>query len=95
MCWASLFRVIALEGMDRLEWRRGETAAEQRVENHAARPDVHLRSRVHASGDHLGCRVVWRSAGRVEKAAVLQEVGETEVGDLDVVVFVEQEVLRL
>lgn len=24
MCWVSLFRVIALEGMDRLEWRRGE-----------------------------------------------------------------------
>ena len=24
MCWVSLFRVIALEGMDRREWRRGE-----------------------------------------------------------------------
>ena len=73
----------------------GQTTAQQRVENHAAGPDIDFRPRVHASGNDLGCSVVRRTAGRIEKVAIHEPVGKTEIGNLDVVVLVEEKVLWL
>mmetsp|Transcript_38973 Transcript_38973/g.85673 ORF Transcript_38973/g.85673 Transcript_38973/m.85673 type:complete len:289 (+) Transcript_38973:294-1160(+) len=53
---------------------KGERAAEQRVEDHATRPDVNLGARVELAGNHLGRRVVGRAAARLEKVAVLHDV---------------------
>ena len=48
----------------------GQSAAEQRVQNHAAGPDVHFGTRVETTGDDFGGCVVRRAAGSAEEAAV-------------------------
>mmetsp|Transcript_3398 Transcript_3398/g.7606 ORF Transcript_3398/g.7606 Transcript_3398/m.7606 type:complete len:221 (+) Transcript_3398:187-849(+) len=74
---------------------KGERAAQQRIENHAAAPHVHLGSGVELARDDFGRRVVGRAAARLEEVAVLHDVGEAEVGDAELLVAVEQQVLRL
>ena len=73
----------------------GEGAAQERVEDDAARPDVHLRPGVQLARDDLGGGVVGAAAAGAKKLPVQHHVGEAKVGDLDVEVLVEEEVLRL
>mmetsp|Transcript_7285 Transcript_7285/g.26071 ORF Transcript_7285/g.26071 Transcript_7285/m.26071 type:complete len:273 (+) Transcript_7285:1135-1953(+) len=73
----------------------GQRAAEQRVQDDATAPHVHLRARVHEAGDDLGRRVVGRAARGAQERAILHHVRQAEVSDLDVVVLVQQQVLRL
>eukprot|EP00968_Pinguiococcus_pyrenoidosus_P008168 scaffold576_cov260-Pinguiococcus_pyrenoidosus.AAC.32 len=75
-----------------VEWER---PAEQCVQDDATAPDIHLGARVEIAGDDLRGRVVRGPARGAQKLSVLHEVAEAEVGDLDVVVRIEQQVLRL
>ena len=61
--------------------RRGEKrhdadAPEERVEDDAGAPDVHLGPCVHLAADHLRRRVVRRAARRAQELAVLHHVRE-------------------
>ncbi len=47
------------------------------------------------SGDHLRGCTTRASAGRLEQLTVFVGVGETEIDDLDLLLVIEQEVLRL
>lgn len=73
----------------------GQRAAEQRVEDDAARPDIDLGTGVEFARDDLGCGIVGAAAARAQKLAVHHHVAQAKVGDLDVQVRIEQQVLRL
>ena len=89
--------------LDLLEQRRDalvvkrQRPAQQRVEDHAARPHVDLGPCVELAADDLGRRIVRRPARRLEEVAVAHEVAQAKVGDLDgeAVAAVEQQVLGL
>jgi len=76
----------------------GEVSGEEDEEDDAAGPRVGLGPVVGLAAEHLGRRVCRGAAGRVEAAVVAERVrerGEAEVGDLEVAVAVEEDVLRL
>ena len=73
----------------------GERAADHRVQNDSAGPDVDVLASIALATDDLGRCIVGRAAGRRERHAVLHRVGQAEVDQLDVVVFVQQQVLGL
>jgi len=73
----------------------GQRAADQRVEDDAQAPHVHLRPVVLLPLEQLGRRVWRRAAERVQLVAHHELVAEAEVGDLDVHVGVQEQVLRL
>ena len=50
----------------------------------AAHPDIYLRPPVLSSLEHLGCSVGWGAAPGVQMTYRRPEVGEPEVGNLDV-----------
>lgn len=84
--------LVQLAGVRVLEW---QVAARHRVQNDAGRPDIRVESVVTLAGNHLRRCVAWGAAGRFQRLAVAVHVGEAEVDYLDVVLVVEQEVLRL
>ena len=74
---------------------KGQRAAEERVEDNSAGPDVHLGARVQLAGDDLRRRVVRGPAARPQELPVSHHVGEAEVSDLHIERLVQQQVLRL
>mmetsp|Transcript_10454 Transcript_10454/g.43278 ORF Transcript_10454/g.43278 Transcript_10454/m.43278 type:complete len:343 (+) Transcript_10454:2484-3512(+) len=73
----------------------GEGAAQERVQDHPARPHVHLRTAVELTGDNLRRGVVRRPARRLQKVPVPHHVAQAKVRDLHVGLGVQQEVLGL
>lgn len=76
----------------------GQEAGEEDIEDDAAGPEVCLGAVVPASAENLRGHVRWSSALGVEKSVVVAlfwECGEAEVGDLEVAIVIEEEVLRL
>jgi hypothetical protein len=43
--------------------------------------------------DHLGSGVVWGPTGGLQEISVVRHIGKTEVGDFDVVVAVQKNIL--
>lgn len=74
---------------------KGQRAANQRVEDDAETPDVHLGPVILFALEKLGGGVRRRAAERVQLVTQRELVAEAEVGDLDVHVGVEEQVLRL
>ena len=73
----------------------GESSAEHHIENDSATPNINLRAGVKAPSNNFRCGVIGTSATRFEEVAVLDLARETEVGNLDVQVFVEQDIFWL
>ncbi|PLN78809.1 hypothetical protein BDW42DRAFT_174170 [Aspergillus taichungensis] len=73
----------------------GQTADQQHVEDDTATPDVDLGPGVELAGDDLGGGVVGAAAAGLEEVAVGHDVAEAEIGDLDVFLAVDEEVLGL
>ena len=84
--------LVELVGVGVLE---GQEAAQHGVEDDPARPHVHPRALVPLPRDHLRCGIAGRPAGSLEPLPRLILVGEAEVHDLDILVLVEEQVLRL
>jgi hypothetical protein len=72
-----------------------QAPAQQRIQDHATAPHVHLGARVQAARDDLGRSIVGAPAAGLEEVAVAHHVAQAEVGDLDVALGVEEEVLGL
>lgn len=73
---------------------KGEKASEHREEDDAAGPDVDLRAEVPLTFNHFGRRVARTAARCLELHALFVRVGETEVDQLQVLLVVEQQILR-
>lgn len=73
----------------------GQRAADERVEDDAQAPDVHLGPVVFFALEEFGRGVRRRAAEGVQLVAQRELVAEAKVGDLDVPVGVQQQVLRL
>lgn len=73
----------------------GQTSAEHHIQDDAAAPHIHLRPRVQRAPNHLRRGVVRAPAAGLHEVAVLDLVREAKVGDLDVEVVVEEDVLGL
>lgn len=69
--------------------------ADEREEDDAAAPRVDLGTDVLAPGDHLRGRIARGSTGRLQGLLLCEGVGEAEVDDFDVLLVIEQQVLRL
>mmetsp|Transcript_27383 Transcript_27383/g.71829 ORF Transcript_27383/g.71829 Transcript_27383/m.71829 type:complete len:222 (+) Transcript_27383:771-1436(+) len=69
-------------------------AAQEYVENHTTRPDVHLGSGVQHPGNDLGSSVVGATTRRFEEVPVGHYVGQPKVCNLDVVLRIQQQILR-
>ena len=69
-----------------------EPSAKHHVENDSATPDIDLRSGIEATTNNFRGGVIGTSATRFEEVAVLDLTRETKVGNLDVQVFVEQDI---
>lgn len=72
-----------------------QPAAEHDIEDNPATPDVDLGPRIESAADDLRRGVVRAAAARLQEVAVLDLIREAEVGDLDVEVVVEENVLGL
>jgi hypothetical protein len=79
----------------RLGVLEGEVAAHHRVQHHARAPDVRADAVVLLAGNHFGCGIAGRTTGRLQQLVFLVHVTETEVDNLERLVVVEQQVLRL
>ncbi len=73
----------------------GERAHQQRVQDDPAGPHVRPAAVVLLPADHLRAGVVRGAAGRLQHGANRLQGGHAEVGDLDVVLVVQQKVLGL
>lgn len=73
----------------------GQGAADKGVQDDAQAPDVHLRPVVLLALEQLGGGIRGAPAERVQLRAQRELVAEAEVGDLDVGLGVQQEVLGL
>jgi hypothetical protein len=73
----------------------GKPSTEHHVENDSATPNINLRSGVKTTANYFGCGVIRASATRFEEVAVLDLARETEVGNFDVEVVVEEDVFWL
>ncbi len=74
---------------------KGQVPANQGIHNNSARPYINPKPRVTLPSNHLGCRVAWTSASRFKGRSGLVGIAQAKVHDLDVVIVVEQEILRL
>jgi len=73
-----------------------QLAAEQGVENHTQTPHVHLFARVLLPLEHLGRRIAYCPAKSLQVVGLaLVFAREAKVAELDVLVFVEQDVFEL
>jgi hypothetical protein len=61
----------------------GEGAHQQGIEDDSTTPDIHGSTFIFAFSDNLGGGIVGAAAGRLEKPAILHEVAESEIDDLD------------
>ena len=73
----------------------GEPSAKHHIEDYSATPNINLRSGVEATTNNFRGGVIGASATRFEEVAVFDLTRETEVGNLDVQVVVEQDVFWL
>lgn len=86
--------------IDLLEQRRnvlvikGKTAAEHDVEDDSAAPNIDFRPGVKLAADNFRGGVVWAATGCFEKVAVLHDVGEAKIANLDVKLVIEKEAKR-
>ena len=74
---------------------KGQAPAEHHIKYDPARPDIDLRACVDASTDDFGRSVVWTSTAGCEEIPIAHLVREAEIGDLDIEVVVEENVLGL
>ena len=72
-------------------------ATDHGVENNATTPQVTLEPRVSLASDHLGRCVTRRTTGCLQEPLLLKvvHIGQAEIDYFNVLVFVEQQVLRL
>ena len=70
-------------------------SAKHHVEDDSATPNINLRTGVKATANNFRRSVIGASATRFEEVAVLDLTRETEVGNLDVQVVVEQNIFWL
>ena len=63
----------------------GEFAEQHGVKSHSATPNVDLSSIICLPGDDLGGSVVWRPSGRMQRPALLHQIGKTEVRKFDII----------
>mmetsp|Transcript_26940 Transcript_26940/g.75743 ORF Transcript_26940/g.75743 Transcript_26940/m.75743 type:complete len:310 (-) Transcript_26940:208-1137(-) len=75
-----------------VEWQR---PAKQRVEDDTAGPHIDLGTGVEMPADDLGRSIVGRPAGCPQKVPVPHQVGKAKVGNFDVQIGIQQEILRL
>lgn len=73
----------------------GQLAADHREQHYSAAPDVDGHPVVVFAGDHLGRGLAWAPTGSLQQLALRISVGQPEVDELEVLVVVEQQVLRL
>ena len=73
----------------------GKPSAKHHVENDSATPNINLRTGVETTANDFGRGVIGASATRFEEVTVFDLARETEVGNLNVQVVVEQNVLWL
>ena len=73
----------------------GKPSTKHHIEDHSATPNINLRSGVETTTNNFRGGVVGTSATRFEEVAVLDLTRETEVGNLDIQVVVEQDVFWL
>jgi hypothetical protein len=73
----------------------GKPSTKHHVEDDSATPNINLRSGVKATTNDFRGGVIGAPATRFEEVAVLDLARETEVGNLDVQVVVEQDVFWL
>ena len=69
--------------------------ANHRVEDHPAGPNVCAKSVILLASDHLGRRVARTATSCLQFFARLVQITEAKVNNLDVVIVIEQQVLRL
>ena len=72
-----------------------EAPDKEYIEDDATAPNVNLWSGIQFSGYHFRCRIVWAATAGLQKVAVCHDVAQAEVGNFDVVVFVQQQILWL
>ena len=63
------------------------------IKNNPTTPNIDLRARIQSPSNDLRRSIIRTSTARLEEIAVLDLVAETEIGDLDVQVVVEEHVL--
>ena len=74
---------------------KGEAADQKNIENDAAAPDVDFGTSIQLAGDDLGCSIVGTTTARLQKVSVRHDVTEAKVGNFDVVVLVQEQILWL
>lgn len=75
-----------------VEWKATD---KQNIENDAAAPDVDLGTCVELAGDDLWSGVIWTPTACLQEVAVCHDIAQAKVGDFDMEVVVEQEILGL
>lgn len=73
----------------------GQPPTEHDIKDYPTTPDVDFRSGIETTTNNLRGGIVRTAATRLEEVAILDFVGEAKVGDLDVKVVIQQDVLRL
>jgi hypothetical protein len=81
------------ESLDVVIFERKPTA-EHDIENNTSTPNVDLRPCIQAASNDLGGGIIGTATACLEKIPVLDFVGETEIGDLNVEIIIEKHVLR-
>ena len=75
-----------------IEW---QTTANHGVQNDTARPNVNFLPTVGLAGDDFRCGVIWRPAGCAQSDTIFGGIGQAKIYQLDVMVFIKEEVLGL
>jgi len=82
------------QGRDEFVVERKSTNKED-VENDTTGPNINFGTGIQLSANNFRCCIIWTSTARLEEIAVCHDVTEAEVGNLDVHVLVQKQVLRL
>lgn len=72
-----------------------QSATQQDVQDDATTPDINLRSSIKLAIDNFRGSIVGTATAGLEKAAVVHYIGQTEIGNLDIELFIKQKVLGL
>ena len=73
----------------------GKSAEQHDIENHSTAPSIYLGTIISNALHYFRRCVVWRTTRCCECHSVYDPVAETEVGDLQVLVLVEEQVFQL
>jgi hypothetical protein len=64
-------------------------------QHYTAAPDIAERRNVVLPSDHLWGRVAWGAARSLQQTTFWVDVAEAEISDLDILVLVQEQILRL